>query len=159
MRTTLEGSFIFFDGGIERGGERGRGVGAAEAEAGALERQRHGAAAAQQVVGEVAEVDAQPARADLLPQLAAQDGDYVEGINALRALREKLIDDQTYVRLMQGIHEKLTDLGVADLNLRGTHILLSRRVTTGELVRGADGVPETRICNFELLRMTRGWGE
>jgi hypothetical protein len=92
-------------------------------------------------------------------KLAAQDGDYVEGINALRALRERLIDDATYVRLMQGVHEKLTALGVEDLNLRGTHILLSRRVSSGELVRGLDGSPEARICNFELLRMTRGWGE
>ena len=46
---------------------------------------------------------------------------------------------------------------VEDLNLRGTHILLSRRVASGELLRDADGFPETRICTFELLRMTAGW--
>jgi len=92
-------------------------------------------------------------------KLAANDGDYVEGINALRAWRDGLITEDIYVELMRRVHERLTALQVEDLNLRGTHILLSRRVSTGELVRDADGLPETRICNFELLRVTAGWGD
>ena len=34
--------------------------------------------------------------------------------------------------------------------------LLSRRCSTGELIRDYDGFPEVRICTFELLRMSDG---
>lgn len=90
-------------------------------------------------------------------KLAARDGDYLEGVNALRAWRDGLITEETYVSLMQRVREKLASLSVEDLNLRGTHILLSRRISSGELIRDAEGYPEARICNFELLRMTEGW--
>ena len=42
-------------------------------------------------------------------------------------------------------------MGIEDLNLRGSHILLSLD-KDGALVRDSDGVPEMRVCNFELLR-------
>ncbi|MFH1567027.1 MAG: hypothetical protein ABIL09_03440, partial [Gemmatimonadota bacterium] len=90
-------------------------------------------------------------------KLAVQDGDYLEGINALRAWREGFITEDTYVAMMERVRQQLKALSVEDLNLRGTHILLSRRVASGELLRDADGFPETRICTFELLRMTEGW--
>ena len=89
--------------------------------------------------------------------LAARDGDYFEGINALRAWREGIIAEDEYVGLMKRTREKLRGLKVEDLNLRGSHILLSRRFSTGELIRDQNGFPETRICNFELLRMADGW--
>jgi len=89
--------------------------------------------------------------------LAARDGDYFEGVNALRAWREGIITEEEYVGLMKRIRERLRVLKVEDLNLRGSHILLSRRFSTGELIRDRDGFPETRICNFELLRMSDGW--
>jgi len=61
------------------------------------------------------------------------------------------------VSLMEHIRERLTALEVEDLNLRGTHILLSRQCSTRELIRDRDGVPEARICTFDLLRMSDGW--
>ncbi len=88
--------------------------------------------------------------------LAVRDGDYFEGVNALRAWREGIITKEEYVSLMEHIREKLRVLKVEDLNLRGTHILLSRRCSTGELMRDRDGFPEARICTFELLRMFDG---
>ena len=90
-------------------------------------------------------------------RLAVRDGDYCEGVNALRAWREGIITEEEYVSLMERIRERLRALNVEDLNLRGTHILLSRRCSTGELIRARDGVYETRICTFELLRMSDGW--
>lgn len=86
--------------------------------------------------------------------LAARDADYVEGVNALRAWREGMITEGEYVGLMERIRERLRVLKVEDLNLRGTHILLSRQFNTGELIRDHNGSPVTRICNFELLRMS-----
>ncbi len=95
-------------------------------------------------------------------KLVARDGDYLEKFNALRAWPDGSITESTYVALMQRVREKLDALSVEDLNLRGTHILLSRRLSSGKLSSGkliydADGCPEARICNFELLRMTSGW--
>ena len=89
--------------------------------------------------------------------LAARDGDYFEGVNALRAWREGVITEEEYVSLMERIREKMRALEVEDLNLRGSHILLSRRFSTGDLIRDKEGSLETRICNFELLRMSNGW--
>jgi hypothetical protein len=84
-------------------------------------------------------------------KLAARDEDHLEGVNALRAWREGLISEPEYVRLMERIRESLRAVQVVDLNLRGTHILLSRRTGTGKLVLDSDGYPEFRICTFELL--------
>lgn len=90
-------------------------------------------------------------------KLAARDGDYFEGINALRAWREGIISKEEYVSLMLHIRERLLAINVEDLNLRGSHILLSRQFNNTELIRDRDGLPEARICTFELLRMSDGW--
>jgi hypothetical protein len=90
-------------------------------------------------------------------KLADRDGDYFEGVNALRAWREGLITEPVYVSLMERIRERLREVQVVDLNLRGTHILLSRRAGSGRLVVDADGYPEFRICTFELLSVTNDW--
>jgi len=58
---------------------------------------------------------------------------------------------------MKNVRVRLSALQVEDLNLRGTHILLSRRSRTGKLICNRDGSLEKRICNFELLRMVDGW--
>jgi len=91
-------------------------------------------------------------------RLASRDGDYLEGRNALSAWREGIISEEEYVSLMQQIREKLLAVGVEDLNLRGSHILLSRRCDTKELIRDRDGLPEARICTFDLLRMSGDFG-
>jgi hypothetical protein len=75
----------------------------------------------------------------------------------LRAWREGIIAEEEYVRLMKNVRERLNALKVEDLNLRGTHILISRRSRTGKLICNRDGSLEKRICNFELLRMADGW--
>jgi len=84
-------------------------------------------------------------------KLAAKDGDYYEGIDALRAYREGIIDRDEYIDLLKIARDRLLKVGVEDLNLRGNHILLSldnRR----RLIRDSQGLPEIRICNFEFLK-------
>jgi len=56
-----------------------------------------------------------------------------------------------YLKLMEITREKLASIGIEDLNLRGNHILLSVD-NSRRLVKDSDGIPEIRICNFELLR-------
>ncbi len=84
-------------------------------------------------------------------RLAARDSNYLEGINALQAYRAKLISEAQYLALIQRKRERLREIGIEDLNMRGTHILLSRD-TSGVLVLDANGYPEMRVCNFELLK-------
>ena len=83
-------------------------------------------------------------------RLAEKDGDYLTGINALSAYREGLISEQEYISLLKTKKQKMAAVGVEDLNLRGTHLLLSLD-SSGDLLRDEDGVPEMRVCNFELL--------
>jgi len=85
--------------------------------------------------------------------LAVRDESLYEGINALSSYREGLIDEETYLLLMQRTRDRLAAIGIEDLNLRGTHLLLSLD-RAGQLLRDDDGLPTVRICNFELLRRT-----
>lgn len=87
-------------------------------------------------------------------KLAATDGDYYEGIDALRAYRRGLIDKERYIYLLELARSRLIEVGVEDLNLRGNHILLSLD-SRGRLLMDEKGVPEIRICNFEFLRRLR----
>jgi hypothetical protein len=86
--------------------------------------------------------------------LAREDKDYYHAIDALHALREGILDEASYVALMDDIRRRLLKCGIEDLNLRGSHILLSID-SGGNLVPGDNGLPEGRVCNFELLRRKR----
>ena len=52
---------------------------------------------------------------------------------------------------MDTVRNNMLAVGVEDLNLRGTHILLAMD-STHQLVTGENGFPEIRIGNFEFLR-------
>ncbi len=84
-------------------------------------------------------------------KLAAQDENYYEAIDALRARKEGILTKEEYLALMRRVTDRLLALGIEDLNLRGNHLLLSLD-SAGSLVRDAQDLPDTRICNFELLR-------
>ena len=83
--------------------------------------------------------------------LAVKDEPPYTSISALRALREGHIDTPTYLRLMERARRQLAEMGIEDLNLRGTHLLLSLE-TCGRVALDAEGLPGVLICNFELLR-------
>jgi hypothetical protein len=84
-------------------------------------------------------------------KLADADGDYYEGISALRAYQDNLIDKNMYFALLSKTRELLGKVGIEDLNLRGNHVMVSRD-SRGRLVQDNSGFPEIRICNFEFLR-------
>jgi hypothetical protein len=83
--------------------------------------------------------------------LADYDGGHYSALNALSAYRQRLISEVTYFAVMEKIHDKMIELGVEDLNLRGTHILLALD-DNRDIVNGKDELPVTRICNFSLLK-------
>jgi hypothetical protein len=83
--------------------------------------------------------------------LAARDGRYYRGINALQACRTGLITKQTLAELVQHARQRLAAAGFEDLNLKADHLLLSFDPDNRE-VRDTFGKPELRLCNFELVR-------
>ena len=85
--------------------------------------------------------------------LAVKDESPYQGVDALLAYRKKLLDEEIYLKLMEVTRDKLASVGIEDLNLRGNHILLSVD-QSAKLVKNREGIPEIRICNFELLRRT-----
>ena len=86
--------------------------------------------------------------------LAEKDESPYQGIDALLAYRKGFIDKQMYLKLIQITKNKLTDVRIEDLNLRGNHILLSVD-NLGQLVKDCQNIPEIRICNFELLKRAK----
>ncbi len=91
-------------------------------------------------------------------KLADEDGNYYKGVDALRALRDGLISNKTYMDLLQSIRQRLLSAGIEDLNLRGSHLLLSVLISTGHLITDKENIPEIRICSFELLKEKGGQG-
>jgi len=83
--------------------------------------------------------------------LAEKDESSYQGIDLLLSYRKRLLDEKTYQQLMQITRDKLATVGIEDLNFRGNHILLSVD-SSGQLVKDHKGIPEIRICTFELLR-------
>jgi len=57
--------------------------------------------------------------------LAREDKDYYHAVDALQAVRGGVLDDATYVALMDDARRRLLKCGLEDLSLRGSHILLS----------------------------------
>jgi hypothetical protein len=86
--------------------------------------------------------------------LAVKDENYYDGISALNAYRSGRIDEATYFRVMQHGRDLLAGVGVEDLNLRGTHLLLSVDRSDRLVMDPETGLPTVRVCNFELLRRT-----
>ena len=87
-------------------------------------------------------------------QLAAKDEQVYEAVNALDAYRGDRITEDVYRHIMRTTADRLAAHGIEDLNLAGSHLLLSLD-RSGQLVTDGQGLPTVRICNFELLRHTR----
>lgn len=84
-------------------------------------------------------------------RLAEKDQDYYRSIDAQAALREEFISADQYAAILAKTSRRMAQAAVEDLNLKGTHLLLSID-QSGQLVRDDRGLPAVRVCNFELLR-------
>jgi len=83
--------------------------------------------------------------------LAVEDGNYYTGITALHAYKRGLISMELYAKLLNETKERLAEVGFEDINLRGSHIMLSFDKSGHLIGKGPDN-PEVRISNFEFLR-------
>mgnify|MGYP001602826424 CR=1 FL=1 len=84
--------------------------------------------------------------------LADADANHYRAISALHAYHTGLISQEQYLALMEDVKNRLLRVGVEDLNLRGSHLLLSVQSGTNTLITDSRGMPEVRICNCELLK-------
>jgi hypothetical protein len=83
--------------------------------------------------------------------LAVFDGNYYIPINALNAYRHDVISKNTYFTIMEQIRDKMFMAGYENMKLRGSHILLALDENR-KIVLGKEGLPLTRICNFEYIK-------
>jgi len=72
-------------------------------------------------------------------------------VDALRALRETSINEQTYFAVLRKTADRLAEVGIEDLKFGGRHKLLLLDSSDAVLL-DHDGLPSVRICNFELMR-------
>jgi hypothetical protein len=87
--------------------------------------------------------------------LAAADRVYCEGINLRLATYCGYVSKSDHDALLEAERRKLLEIGLEDLNLKDDHILLSLN-PQGLLIRDAGGMPEMRLCNFELMARVKG---
>ncbi|MCD6459183.1 hypothetical protein J7L67_00755, partial [bacterium] len=78
-------------------------------------------------------------------KLARADKTYYTGINALRAYREGYIHENEYILTLENVKKLLNKSGIDDLNLRGSHLLLSLN-RNKKIVKNKNGIPKVRIC-------------
>jgi hypothetical protein len=83
--------------------------------------------------------------------LAAADRPCCEGINLSLACQSGYVSKSDHDGLLDVARKRLLGASMEDLNLKGDHLLLSLD-PNGVLIRGADGIPEIRFCNFEFMR-------
>ena len=83
--------------------------------------------------------------------LARLDTGYCKGVNALQALSDRLIEQDGYDHLLSKVHRQLFFAGMEDLDLKGSHFLLTIN-PGGALMKDGDGTPSVRLCNFEMIR-------
>lgn len=83
--------------------------------------------------------------------LAEHDGRFYRAINAKRACTTKLISPAQLEDLTQLKATRMARGGFEDLNPKPDHLLISHD-SAQNLVLDAEGKPELRLCNFELVR-------
>ena len=83
--------------------------------------------------------------------LAAKDEEIYKGVDALTAYGQGRITEDEYTCVVEETGRRLARAGIEDLNLRGSHLLLSLD-RSGRLVTDDQGIPAVRICNFELFK-------
>ncbi|MBN1129625.1 MAG: hypothetical protein JXA71_11590 [Chitinispirillaceae bacterium] len=83
--------------------------------------------------------------------VAKQSGGLCRPIDLDQALAKGLLDASLHRRLREKILADLTDIG-CDGSLLRANDLLCALGPGNEFLKGADGLPEVRICNFELIK-------
>ncbi|MFH1760665.1 MAG: hypothetical protein ABIA63_06150 [bacterium] len=73
------------------------------------------------------------------------------GINLLEAYNNGFISKEIFLELIERKRARLAKAGFEDLRMKGDHMIISL-TADGSFKTGADGLPEIRICNFDLMK-------
>ena len=84
------------------------------------------------------------------------DEDYHGGLNLTHALRNGVVDVDTYRACVEKEERKLRECGYLDLNVRGGNYLLSYDADGNVINDGIDGLPVLQIANLELISRING---
>jgi len=85
------------------------------------------------------------------PMLAEDDSRQYQAADAEKACEQNLIDQATLDNLLALKTERLQRCGFEDLHPKADHLLVSFD-PDGNMLRDDQGVPDIRLCNFELVR-------
>jgi len=83
--------------------------------------------------------------------LCADDNHHLTPISAFLAYHHKFITEDSYLFLLRREQERLQAAGFEDLNFKGSHLLMSLNAEK-QILADEQGLPVTRVCNFELVR-------
>jgi len=83
--------------------------------------------------------------------LAESDGCFYKGVDVAKAFLEKIISEQTMWKLVSLADQRIREIGFEHLRLKPDHLLISFD-HTNKILLDNNGLPEIRLCNFELIR-------
>ncbi len=76
---------------------------------------------------------------------------HLRPIDLARACTLWIIEDSLAITLVENTRKLLEEAGYRDLSFLASHLLLSQRHDKS-LIMNRDGLPEVRLCNFELMQ-------
>jgi hypothetical protein len=83
--------------------------------------------------------------------LSVDDNHHLSPMSAFLAYHHGFITEADYLSLLHREEQRLLRAGYEDLNFKGSHLLIS--LDAGKaMLRDEEGMPKTRVCNFELIR-------
>jgi hypothetical protein len=85
--------------------------------------------------------------------VAAHEGRFYQAFDLQRAAREGILSDEECLKLLDVTRARLRNVGY-DGTLMEMNDLLVALDPDGKMVLDGEGLPEARICNFELLHKT-----
>jgi hypothetical protein len=83
--------------------------------------------------------------------LSVDDNHHLAPMSAFLAYHHRFITEEDYLSLLHREKDRLMRAGYEDLNFKGSHLLISLD-TDKAMLRDENGMPKTRVCNFELIR-------
>ncbi|MCE5250786.1 hypothetical protein LLG96_11260 [bacterium] len=84
--------------------------------------------------------------------VAERHGWLYKPVDLVKALDSGIISKDEYDRIIDTVRRKLKNIGYDGSLLQGNDMLLVL-TPDGEIVKDAEGFPEARICNFELIHL------
>jgi hypothetical protein len=84
--------------------------------------------------------------------VASRNGPLCRPVNLVQALAKGLVEHDQFHDLFHGMRRRLASVGYDGGLLKANDMIVAVDAE-GAVLRGEDGAPQLRLCNFELLRL------